>query len=411
MSAVAKSLIAACLLVIAIGVVLLVTKQDDQPKQAPVVTIAGQALTDAGFDRLVAIQVRDAQQNAALKNGVLTPIDPPSFKKCVASLAKINNKISVAKRQKTCANTFDQAQQIALRGYIGEQWLLLEGKRRHWTFTNAQINRELQRREKAYRQAQQDNLAATKKIKNARDRQQVAARIKAFNQRYPTQAAYAQAIGITPSAQRQTALATVIQNKLLRDVYHLDKPITAAQIKQAYQQNKASLTAPDKYRLQALITQSLSDGKAALDALQHGQSWQRVNARYGTTKNAPSNGVLTITSAKLQPQLAAAIKQAPTGKWAGPVVAGEGFVVFRKLATSVGKTTPFNQIKNKIKASLEQQRAQQAGASLRQRWQTKTLCRATLAVETCKNYQPPKDTVSDPKQQLPNVATTSTTAP
>jgi foldase protein PrsA len=172
--------------------------------------------------------------------------------------------------------------------------------------------------------------------------------------------------------------------------------VTSADIATYYNNHKSQFGTPESRNLRVVLTKTAAQAAAAKSALQAGQSWTVVAAKYSTDPTTKKNGGLLtgVTDNGQDAALSQAAFAAPVNKLIGPVKSQFGYYVIQVIKVTPATQKTLAQSTALIKQTLNTQKqtaAQNAvDAHAKKDWFNQTTCRAEYAMADCKGYKAPK---------------------
>jgi foldase protein PrsA len=333
-----------------------------------VVDMAGNPVTVQAFNHWMYLEVQAlAQQNPGTP--VIVPNDPPTFTGCIAQVrAQVPQLAKETDKQlkSACSSDFSSLSSQVLQFLITSYWYQAEAVKQHINVTAAQVQKEFNTERK---------------------------------QAYPTAAAFNTFLKQSGQTLQDILFKvrfSMIEQKLLAKYM---KKVTSADISAYYQSHISTFGSPESLNMRVVLTKTAAQADAAKSALQHGQSWKAVAAKYSTdqtTKN--KGGLLTgVTKGQQDTALNAAFT-APVNKLTGPIKSQFGYYVFEVLSVKKATQQTLQQATQTIQSTLGQQaqtNAQNAlTAKAKKDWLAKTTCRKYYAMNQCKGYKATSTTSS-----------------
>jgi foldase protein PrsA len=196
-----------------------------------------------------------------------------------------------------------------------------------------------------------------------------------------------------------------LSNKLREKILKGTDKVSDQQIANYYNKNKERFAVPEKRDIRIVLTKSEAQAKKAKAALDGGQSFKQVAAKYSIDQGTRDSGGLLSAVPKGQQEKALddATFKAAKGKVTGPVKTQFGYYVFEVAKITPGSQQSLDQSKASIKQLLvSQQQQKKLNAFVKdfqKKWKDRTDCRKGYVTDDCKNA--PKTSTS----------TASTTAP
>ena len=148
------------------------------------------------------------------------------------------------------------------------------------------------------------------------------------------------------------------------------------EVRQFYEEYREKFHLPELICFDELLTPTLAEGqnlRTEIDKDTH--LLELARAKNLPTRHRGTDGLACMNKyyKAAYPQLWEALKAAPVGVLRGPVLAGEGYVIFKVLRREEGRQQPFEQARKRARASLvqrlERQRFDELLNKLRQKYQ------------------------------------------
>ncbi|MXY82290.1 MAG: hypothetical protein F4Y91_09560, partial [Gemmatimonadetes bacterium] len=133
---------------------------------------------------------------------------------------------------------------------------------------------------------------------------------------------------------------------------------------------------PELICIDELLTPTLAEGQnLRTEIAKDTNLLELARAKNLPTRRRGTDGLVCMNKyyKTAYPQLWEALKAAPVGELRGPVLAGEGYAIFKVLRREEGRQQPFEQARKRARASLvqrlERQRFDELLNELRQKYQ------------------------------------------
>jgi foldase protein PrsA len=361
-----------------------------------VVDIGGDPIKTTEFDHWLKVAATtQAQQSGATGAAAAVP-DPPNYTKCVA--AKKATATKPAKGQPTptdatykaqCKTQYEGLRDQVVQFLISSAWIEGESNDNGVKVSDTDVKKEF-------------------------DKQR--------NQSFPKDKDYLNFLKTSGYVQEDLLyqikirqLSTKLRDKILKGS---DK-VTDAQIANYYNKNKDRFAVPEKRDIRIVLTKTAAKAEQAKKALDSGQSFKSVAAKYSIDQGTRDNGGLLPAVPKGQQEKALddATFSAPQGKITGPVKTQFGYYVFQVAKITKGSQQSLDQSKASIKQLLVSQNQQKVlndfVKKYQKKWKDRTDCRKGYVVADCKNA-PKKSTsttasTAQPQQNAPAANGSSTT--
>jgi foldase protein PrsA len=309
---------------------------DDVPSDS-VAKVGDAKITKEQFNHWFTASVKQqAQSTGAKPEDVVNP-DPPNFTKCIAAKKKTAAKPAKgqpnptdATYKKQCQQEYDSLRDSVMQFLITSAWIEGESYDRGVKISDADVKKDF-------------------------DKQR--------QQSFPKDKDYAAFLKSSGYVQEDLLYRIKIQdltNKLRTKVLAGTDKVSNAQIADYYNKNKNRFAVPEKRDIRIVLTKTEDKAKQAKKALESGQSFKSVAAKYSIDQGTRDNGGLLPAVPKGQQEKALddATFSAPKGKISGPVKTQFGYNVFEVDKTTKGTQQSLDQSKASIKQLLVSQNQQ-----------------------------------------------------
>src|ERR1700754_1125061 len=338
-----------------------------------VATVDGESVSKTDFSHWLNVAAKSSgQANAAVP-------DPPDYVKCVAQKrkttpapAKGQPKVTDASLKKQCVTQYGQLRDQVLQLLISFKWIQGEADSMGVKVTDADVKK---------------SFAEQKK------------------QSFPKDADYQKFLktsGQSESDIMQRVKLDLLSNKIRDKVIKGKDTVSAAQISDFYNKNKARFAQPEKRDLRVVLTKKKSEAETAYNALKSGDSWSKVAKKYSIDDTSKAAGGKLPAQAKgtLDKQLDDAVFSAKKGELVGPVKTQYGYYVFTVSAITEASQQTLAEAKETIKQTLASQGQQKAldtfVKDFTKRWKDKTECSEGYKTTDCANGPKATPTPSTP---------------
>jgi foldase protein PrsA len=362
-----------------------------------VVSIGGDSIKTTEFDHWLKVAATtQAQQSGATGAAAAVP-DPPDYTKCIAAKkataakpAKGQPKPTDATYKAQCKTAYEGLRDQVVQFLISSAWIEGESNDNGVKISDADVKKEF-------------------------DKQR--------NQSFPKDKDYLNFLKTSGYIQEDLLyqikirqLSTKLRDKILKGS---DK-VSDKEIADYYNKNKERFAVPEKRDIRIVLTKTEDKAKEAKQALDSGQSFKSVAAKYSIDQGTRDNGGLLPAVPKGQQEKALddATFSAPKGKIEGPVKTQFGYYVFQVDKITKGSQQSLDQSKASIKQLLVSQKQQKVlndfVKKYQKKWKDRTDCRKGYVVDDCKNAPKKKATTNTtatptPQQNAPGADGTSTT--
>ena len=151
---------------------------------------------------------------------------------------------------------------------------------------------------------------------------------------------------------------------------------SAEEVRQFYEEHREKFYLPELICFDELLTPTLAEGQnLRTEIAKDTNLLELARAKNLPTRRRGTDGLVCMNKyyKTAYPQLWEALKAAPVGALRGPVLAGEGYAIFKVLRREEGRQQPFEQARKRARASLvqrlERQRFDELLNELRQKYQ------------------------------------------
>ena len=148
------------------------------------------------------------------------------------------------------------------------------------------------------------------------------------------------------------------------------------EVRQFYEEHREKFYLPELICFDELLAPTLAEGqKLRTEIAKDTNLLELARAKNLPTRRRGTDGLVCMNKyyKTAYPQLWEALKAAPVGELRGPVLAGDGYVIFKVLRREEGRQQPFEQARKRARASLvqrlERQRFDELLDELRQKYQ------------------------------------------
>jgi foldase protein PrsA len=357
--------------------------EDSVPGNA-VVKIGSDPIKTTEFDHWLKVAATTQQQQTGATGAATLP-DPPDYAKCIAQKKKTATKPAKGQPNPTDATYKAQCQQeyTALRDQvmqflISSAWIEGESHDRGVKVADADIKKDF-------------------------DKQR--------QQSFPKDKDYAAFLKSSGYVQEDLLYRIKVQNlsqKLRTKILEGTDKVSSQQIADYYNKNKNRFAQPEQRDLRIVLTKTEAQANKAKAALESGQSFKTVAAKYSIDQGTRDNGGLLTNVPKGQQEKALddATFKAAKSKVGGPVKTQFGYYVFQVVKITPGSQQTLEQSKASIKQLLVSQQQQTKldafVKDFQKKWKDRTQCQKGYQTSDCKNA---------PKKTATTAASTAAPAP
>jgi foldase protein PrsA len=341
-----------------------------------VVKIGSDPIKTAEFDHWLKVAATTQQQSTGATGAAQVPV-PPDFKACIAQKKKTATKPAKGTPTPTDATYKAQCQQE----YAGLRDQVLQ-----FLISSAWIEGESQ---------DQGVKVSDATVKKDFDKQRL--------QSFPKDADYAAFLKSSGYIQEDLLYRIRVQDlsqKLRTQILKGTDKVSDAQIAAYYNANKSKFAQPEKRDLRIVLTKTQAQADKAKKALDSGQSFKAVAAKYSIDQGTRDNGGLlaAVPQGQQEKALDDATFAAPKGKIEGPVKTQFGYYVFEVAKITPGSQQTLDEAKANIKQQLVQQNQQKKldtfVKTFQKKWKARTDCRKGYVTTDCKNAPKPTATTA-----------------
>jgi foldase protein PrsA len=312
-----------------------------------------QVVSKAQFDRFFKAALSNTQQKEISK---LTPLVPPNFTACVAEKKKAipsdsqRKKTSDASLKKTCSTEYDTTRNQAMQQLVNLNWIKGEAARRGIVFRKAELARELQ-------------TTITTTFQNQAGYQ-----------------AFLKSSGLNEDDVNLNIIAQLGQTKIVAQLQKEDPAPTEADVKRYFEEKKSTYVQPETRDLRIIKAKDEINAKAALAAINAGQSWKTVASKYSTDAATKDTGgsVVATTADQQPPEFAGTVFKAKNKALLGPLKTTLGYYVVKIQNITPEKQPDFKTLEPQLKQALQSENQQKTIDSFRKlflaRWAARTKC-------------------------------------
>jgi parvulin-like peptidyl-prolyl isomerase len=332
----------------------------------------------------------DAKGEAAQSPGqpVIVPNDPPQFTNCIAQArAQIPTlkKTAVKTLRADCKQLFTSLSSQVMDFLIKAYWYQGEAHKLGLKITDAQV---------------QKDLATAKKGQ------------------FSTPAQYAAFLKQSGETPQDVLYRIRISDVFKKLAARHSATVTPAAIDAYYNSHKSQFGTAETRNVRIVLAKTSAQAQAARTALDHGQSWKAVTAKYSTDPTTKKNGGLltgvTATGSQDTALSKAAFAASPN-KLVGPIKGSFGYYVLEVVKVTPATQKSLAQVSATIKQTLtqtNQQKTQTAvDAQAKKDWLSQTTCRSAYAMADCKGYKAPKSSTATAPASGSTAPATGSTAP
>jgi foldase protein PrsA len=356
-----------------------------------VVKIGSDPIKTSQFDHWLQVAATTQQQQTGATGKAAIP-QPPEFTACVATKKKTATK--PAKGQPTptdatykaqCKQEYEGLRDSVLQFLISSAWIEGESHDKGVKLSDADVKKEF-------------------------DKQR--------QQSFPKDKDYTAFLKSSGYVQEDLLYRIKVQNlsqKLRTKILEGSDKVTDAQIADYYNKNKTRFAQPEKRDLRIVLTKTEAQAKKAKAALDGGQSFKTVAAKYSIDQGTRDNGGLLAAVPKGQQEKALddATFKASKGKIEGPVKTQFGYYVFEVAKVTPGSQQSLDQSKASIKQLLVSQQQQKKldafVKDFQKKWKDRTDCRKGYVTDDCKNAPKKAATTAATGPATPAPVQTTTT--
>jgi foldase protein PrsA len=333
------------------------------------------------FDHWMVVAAKSSQPPGAGGQAASVP-DAPNFTKCIAAArkaqpkpAKGQPKQTDAQLKATCKQQYEGLRDQVMQFLINAEWLQGEAADQDIKVTDAEVT-------KSFNQQKKQQFPKEKDFQN-----------------------FLKQSGMTEEDLRLNVRLTLLSNKLREKVTKGKDKVTAAQITQYYNKNKARFAQPETRDVLIILTKTKAQGQKARDALDSGTSFKAAAKKYSIDPATKEQGgqLTGVAKGQQDPSFDTAVFGAKKNVVGGPVKTQFGWLVYKVTKITPAKqqtlkeATP--QIRQQLVSTGQQTSLQSFIKKFEKKWKDRTDCREGYVVQVCKNYKKPKTQTAPPGQQ------------
>ena len=339
-----------------------------------VIQIGNDTVKRSTFDHWMTVAATSQAQQSGQTGGATVP-DAPDFKKCIANKQKTAPKPAKGQPKPTeqqfkeqCQSEYNALRDQVMNFLISAAWVQGEAHDQGVKVTDSEVKKQFDQQRQQSFPKEQDYLNFLKT--SGYIQEDLLYRIKVQD------------------------LSTKLREKVLKGK---DK-VTDKQIADYYNKNTDRFAQAERRDLRIVLTKDKAKADAAKKALESGQSWNTVAAKYSTDSASKDNGGKLPGVAKGQQEKALddAVFAAQKGKLEGPVKTQFGYYVFEVTGITPKKQQSLADSKETIRSLLSSEQQQKAlnnfVKDFQKKWKDRTECKSGFVVQNCKNAPKSKTT-------------------
>jgi foldase protein PrsA len=332
-----------------------------------VVDIGGDSIKTTTFDHWLNVAATSQQQQTGATGAAVIP-DPPNFTKCIANKKKTATKPAKGQPNPTdatykaqCQQEYNSLRDSVMQFLITSAWIEGESNDRGVKVSDTDVKKDFDKQ-----------------------RQQSFPKDKDYE-------AFLKSSGYVQEDLLYRIKVQDLTNKLRTKILEGTDKVSNAQIADYYNKNKNRFAVAEKRDLRIVLTKTEAQANKAKAALEAGQSWKTVAAKYSIDQGTRDNGGLLAAVPKGQQEKALddATFSATKGKVGGPVKTQFGYYVFEVTKITPGTQQTLDQAKTSIKQLLVSQQQQKKidafSKDFQKKWKGRTDCRKGYVTTDCKN--------------------------
>ncbi len=331
-----------------------------------VATVDGEAVEKEDFSHWMDVTAKSA---GAQQGGTAVAPDPEDdYAKCVAAKrkatpapAKGQPKVTDEQLKTQCKKEYEQLRNQVMQQLISVQWIQGEADLMGIKVTDAEAKKSFEEQKK---------------------------------QSFPKDADYQKYLkdsGLTQEDILARLKLELLTNKIRDKVVKGKGQVSEKAVADFYEKNKARFAQPENRDLRVVLTKTKADADKARAALEDGDSWKSVTAKYSIddTSKAAAGKLPAQAKGTLDKELDDAVFSAEKGELVGPVKTQFGYYVFEVSAINEESQQTLAEAKETIKQTLQSQEQQKAldtfVKDFTKRWREKTECSEGYKTTDCKN--------------------------
>jgi foldase protein PrsA len=366
---------------------------DGVPDNA-VVKIGSDSIKTSEFDHWLQAAFATAEQQRAVpgeaRGKVVIP-KPPEFTECIATKKKMAVKPAQGLSKPTDATYKAECQQ---------EYTTKRGETQQFLITAAWIEGEA-----ADRDVKVSDAEVKKRFDTERQRS------------FPKDKVYVAFLKASANTQENLLYRTkiaMLSEKLREKVLKGTDKVSDAQIANYYNKNKIRFAVPETRDVRIVLTKTEAQAKKAKSALDGGQSFKAVAAKYSIDQATKDSGGVRkgVPKGQQEKSLDTAEFTAPKNKIVGPVKTQFGYYVFQVTQITPRKQQPLStESKASIKKLLINQQQQTTldkfVKGFEKKWKDRTVCQKGYQTKAWPNM-PPICRNTEPGRSTPAPSSTAT---
>jgi foldase protein PrsA len=336
-----------------------------------VVQVSGTSITKDAFDHWMKVATASVAVAGSSEKPAIP--EPPKYTACIAHLAAVAPKPAkgqaaptTAKLKSECEAQYKELQTEVLGFLISSQWVIGEASDLGVKLSDAEVKKEL---------------------------------VKIKGEEFPKAAEFEKFLSTSGQSVSDLLLRVklnLLSQKIEKQIIKDKSKVTQAQITKYYNDNKSRYGTPEKRNVQIILTKTEAAAASAKKEVESGKSFASVAKKASIDPTSKANGGLLkeVIKGEEEKALDTAIFSTAKNVLSGPVKTPFGYYVFEVLSINAGTQQPLSKVQSTIKQQListgEQTALTKFTKEFKNKWKSKTECRAGYVVADCKSYKAPK---------------------
>lgn len=332
-----------------------------------VVQVDSSPITKATFGHWMSVASASGKTSATAKTAVP---EPPNYTACISNLAATAGKPAKGQKAPTtaqlktqCETQYKTLKTEVLGFLISLNWVFGEAKSLGVKVSDAEVKKQF---------------------------------VKIRSSQFPTTAEFEKFLstsGQTVSDLLLRVKQNMVSQKIQTTILKAHGKVTQAEIEKYYNENKSKYGAPERRKVEIVLTKTEAAAQSAKKEVQSGKSFASVAKKVSIDPTSKAKGGLLPEVIKGQEEKAldTAIFTASKNTLSGPIKTPFGYYIFEVLGTTAGSQQSLTQAQSAIKQQLTATKQQTAFTKFvkdfKAKWKAKTDCRAEFVVEDCKQFK------------------------
>lgn len=205
--------------------------------------------------------------------------------------------------------------------------------------------------------------------------------------------------GFTEETLRTDIRSQLVTDRLFEKITD-GVSVTDAEIRKSYEENKAQYQVPESREVRHILVETKAKANEVLAELKGGAKFEDLAKKYSTDPGSKdTGGKYTAVKGQSVPEFEKAAYSLKTNEISAPIKTQFGFHIIQPLAAvKPGSTTPFAEVKESIKSTLEQQKKNDVASGWAEDTKKKYLEKTSYA----SGFAPPEEAVAPVEDDTEN---------